>query len=1117
MRKNQTTRTPRTLPLPPGQRQPQPAQPDVAQHPQQSHFQVPPVPAYNSQWTVSRPSRPPLALDPDTNHDYSPQQQHQYYVPPPVAQPLPQLVAQPNYNSYQPTAGYPRHYVPQPVASPHPQLAYYPHPQPRQQQQQQRWYYILLPCLTARHQRFDSPNLAQRLAPPPYSQFPPPPPPAQNTGVYPGQSQVSGHGDGDGWPNSIQPSANKGGQVGNREWRDGARGGSMSGNRGETADRGRVGNYMDSGGGGRRAGQSGGGVGVHWSEENFSGAASIQAEGRNTIPTSAEPAAIPVATQLQGAHNVNMSGNPTLMNIGTNTGNLTTVNNYGGIHGLEKLERFVSFAALHDSAEQDPDRRCHPGTRETVLGQLRGWFHNSNATNPIIWLHGPAGVGKSAIAQTIADEYKKRGDFIVHALNETPHLPTKRAETQFEELVAHPFHAMNHIATQMLHPAPVVIIDGVDECFDELLQRRFLTVIGDAAKDTRIPLRFIIVSRPEALIEETLNKFKDFTVSIDLAKLDDSNRDIQKYLEDKFSEIVSSRDLDPTWPGQGTIEEIVSRSSGSFIFASLVIRFLSDEDCDPQFLLNIVLNLAPRGNMTPFALLDELYLEILKRQRDQDFLKTFLALLLGRSSIKQDDLHKDDAILMNISEKDLHIRLRRMRSLLKFEPFIDVHHKSFLDFLQDPSRSGQYYVSKEGGQKRYLELIVDSVVRHVFEQPNRHGTCRSSPVFKSIVTYPPMIVLPVEDWQEALKPLQDKLLKTPKLQSCRVTQVMRELLLHLVILQGKLHPITVVQAREPNMNETEAQRNIPVKDLGSCLSVLLSCLQKMDSVMVVDRATTDHMFSLLAFDYAETAARVRSVPDAQKLIDLIDLLTNNESFLSQCSRRDAGCNAARLASEIFARVPLLPQSLVLNKPGRYIQGHISSSFELACQTAFISRILDHNHIVPVLGIYDEGNRLRLVSGNENEQDESVREWLKRSNPNLVTRIRVILEVARTIRYIHSMDVALLSDRIQSEYFFLNSNLRAKFEFIGLFTWWVREASIYGHESSRILAVCTYESNTSAFGLLFHEVCFGGRNETPSNPLAQDARQLIERCRANDPESQPIMEDIVKEMETWNLT
>ncbi|KAM6493242.1 hypothetical protein JOM56_011376, partial [Amanita muscaria] len=335
------------------------------------------------------------------------------------------------------------------------------------------------------------------------------------------------------------------------------------------------------------------------------------------------------------------------MNIGMNTGNMATVNNYGGAHGLEKLEKFVSFAALHDSAEQDPTRRCHPGTRKNVLGRLRDWFDNSDATERICWLHGPAGAGKSAIAQTIADEYKEWGvaatffyrsdpsrndgnrlfptiawqlafsipaikDFIVRVLNKTPHLPRKNVETQFEELVAYPFHPTNNIASQMPQLAPVVIIDGVDECSDEELQRRILNVIGNAIKDRLVPLRFLICSRQEALIEEALERFKDIALRIDLATLGDSNRDVEKYLVDQFSVIRSKRGLAPTWPGPEIIEEFVFKSSGNFIFAATVMRYISDEDCDPEEQLDIIRNLKPRGDMSPFALLDDLYLEILK-------------------------------------------------------------------------------------------------------------------------------------------------------------------------------------------------------------------------------------------------------------------------------------------------------------------------------------------------------------------------------------------------------------------------------------------------------------------------------------------------------------------------
>ncbi|KAM6499469.1 hypothetical protein JOM56_004977 [Amanita muscaria] len=236
---------------------------------------------------------------------------------------------------------------------------------------------------------------------------------------------------------------------------------------------------------------------------------------------------------------------------------------------------FVSFAALHD-AEQDLDRRSHSGTRESVLRRLRHWIDNPNPIDRIFWLYGPAGAGKSAIAQTIVRGYNKGEvaalsssiawqlafsipaikDFIVDALalDKTPHLPRKDVETQFEQLVAHPTKG---IACQIPQLAPIVIIDGVDECANEQLQRRFLSVIGNIIKDPRCPLRFLICRRPEALLEETLDHFKDCTLRIDLATLDDANRDIEKYLVDRFSDIAPKQGLDPSWPGRGDCFQIV--------------------------------------------------------------------------------------------------------------------------------------------------------------------------------------------------------------------------------------------------------------------------------------------------------------------------------------------------------------------------------------------------------------------------------------------------------------------------------------------------------------------------------------------------------------------------------
>ncbi|KIL57535.1 hypothetical protein M378DRAFT_16202 [Amanita muscaria Koide BX008] len=496
--------------------------------------------------------------------------------------------------------------------------------------------------------------------------------------------------------------------------------------------------------------------------------ASTQAEGRNPFPNIAEPVTAPAAIQFQGAEGVNISGHPQFTNIGLNIGNLTTVNHYGRVHGLKDLQEFVSFAALHDSAEQDPDRRCHPGTRENVLSRLRDWFDNP------MQLSVSAGFTERGVAATFffyrSDPIRNDGNrlfptlawqlafsipatknFIIHALDKTPHLPRKDVETQFEQLVAHPFHPTN-IASQLSEPAPVVIIDGLDEF-----------------KDSLVPLRFLFCSRSEALIEEVLDQFKDFTLHIDLAPLKNTNRDIEKYLVDQFSDIASKRGLAPTWPGPEIIEELVFKFSGFSLFAAAVIRYISDEDCDPQEQLDIVRNLKPHGKMSPFVLLDELYLGILKRQRDQDFLKTFLALLIGRSSINEGDLHEDDAMLMNISEQDLLIKLQTMRSLLKLRPFIDVYHEAFLDFLQDSSRSGQYYnVSK------------------AIKDPDYHGNSHFAPKFVSLFRPTSIAIqLPPQDWEEILHPLEkahydlSRKLNRGYCDQCRLFQVTENLLSHL--------------------------------------------------------------------------------------------------------------------------------------------------------------------------------------------------------------------------------------------------------------------------------------------------------------------------------------------------
>ena len=76
--------------------------------------------------------------------------------------------------------------------------------------------------------------------------------------------------------------------------------------------------------------------------------------------------------------------------------------------GLASLLKPVSNAT-HTRAGHVP--RCAPGTRLEVIAQIRKWLdgHDNDKGAVVCWLNGPAGYGKSALAQTIAECYAAEG------------------------------------------------------------------------------------------------------------------------------------------------------------------------------------------------------------------------------------------------------------------------------------------------------------------------------------------------------------------------------------------------------------------------------------------------------------------------------------------------------------------------------------------------------------------------------------------------------------------------------------------------------------------------------------------------------------------------------------
>lgn len=71
----------------------------------------------------------------------------------------------------------------------------------------------------------------------------------------------------------------------------------------------------------------------------------------------------------------------------------------------EKLAQVAVEGAEHDFRERLPHPQCLKGTRVVLLDHIYGKL-DDKSKNQLIWLHSTAGVGKSAVAFTVAERMR---------------------------------------------------------------------------------------------------------------------------------------------------------------------------------------------------------------------------------------------------------------------------------------------------------------------------------------------------------------------------------------------------------------------------------------------------------------------------------------------------------------------------------------------------------------------------------------------------------------------------------------------------------------------------------------------------------------------------------------
>ncbi|KAE9385606.1 hypothetical protein BT96DRAFT_575067 [Gymnopus androsaceus JB14] len=384
----------------------------------------------------------------------------------------------------------------------------------------------------------------------------------------------------------------------------------------------------------------------------------------------------------------------------------------------------VALEALHDSAESFPQPRCHPETREKMLGELQEWSLGTDPSSNVLWLHGPAGAGKSAIMQTLSYQLQdagrlggcfffKRGHAtrgnaralfatiayqlaigvpwlkgpISQIVEDNPSIVGRSIETQLRELISEPCRTSKH------RDPVTILIDGLDECEGHHVHLEILRAIRNSLADY-LPLRVIIASRPEAHIQEMFES-PLYHGSCHLFNVQQSFDDVRKYLCSEFARIHHEHrtmaNIPHPWPLPNDLKELVWKSSGYFIYASTIIKFIDDKNYRPTERLAIVTDQNSTESHSAFGSLDQLYMTILSTAPRQAQLMPILCAL---ANFDLSPLVLD--LLFEMESGDAQLVLRGLSSV--FEVPLDddeeilTHHASFYDFLRDSRRSQIFYV-----------------------------------------------------------------------------------------------------------------------------------------------------------------------------------------------------------------------------------------------------------------------------------------------------------------------------------------------------------------------------------------------------------------------------------------
>jgi len=412
-------------------------------------------------------------------------------------------------------------------------------------------------------------------------------------------------------------------------------------------------------------------------------------------------------------------------------------------------------------------------TRVELRAELDNWEKSPINAATMKWVLAGAGEGKTALLLTFADlcrEQKRSvGAFfasnrisdcsdgnrivatlavqLMHALPSTakyidralhgdPHLLSKGREVQMNALIVEPIKRIAMITRFLAaitfgfkrYPT-LIIIDGLDEVTGKDVQTDIIKIIGNTMRNVRLPLRFLVASRPEPHIVNAINAIgsqfpKDHVSTMDLREDTLVHRDIRRYLKAKFEEIwANDTDLPQDWPGEDVIDQLVDKASGQFIYATTIMPYIMFEYHSPEERLAVIRGLLqkPPGDK-PYQHLDELYSHVVRNANRRADMLRIMALIITINRLIAIANAPAGAFaelcsppklgdILGLKRGDVRRCLINMHSVVNIREDhsdIQIYHKSFPDFLLDPTRSNEFVVNVDDSHDYLFSHLIST-------------------------------------------------------------------------------------------------------------------------------------------------------------------------------------------------------------------------------------------------------------------------------------------------------------------------------------------------------------------------------------------------------------------------